>query len=44
VAVFAATARPVPDEVSQHSIHHSPRREARSWRAFDFRMATNVSK
>ena len=44
VAVFAAICGPLPDEGSEHSVHHSPGRAARSWRAFDLRMATNVSK
>ena len=42
MAVFTATACPLPDEGSERSIHHSPAVLARSWRAFDFRMATNV--
>ena len=44
MAVFAAMACPLPDEGSERCIHHSPPLAARSWRAFDFRMATKVSK
>jgi hypothetical protein len=44
MAIFAATSRPLADEGLKLSIHHSPGRAARSWRALDFRMATKVSK
>ena len=44
MAVFAATACPLPDEGPERGVHHSPVELARSWRAFDFRIATNVSK
>jgi len=44
MAVFATPACPLSDEGSERSIHYSPRLGARSWRAFDFRMATKVSK
>ncbi len=43
-AVFTATACPLPDEGPERGIHHSPGELVRSWRAFDFRMATKVSK
>lgn len=43
-AVFAATARALPDEGPESGVHHSPSELARSWRALDLRMATNVPK
>ena len=42
VAVFTATACPLPDEGPESGIHHSPEELARSWRAFDLRMAMKV--
>jgi hypothetical protein len=41
-AVFTATACPLPDEGPESGVHHSPWELARSWRALDLRMATNV--
>ena len=41
-AVLTATACPLPDEGPERGIHHSPGELARSWRAFDLRMATKV--
>jgi hypothetical protein len=43
-AVFTAAARPLPDQGPESGVHHSPWESARSWRAFDLRMATNVPK
>ena len=43
-AVFAATSCPLPHEGPERGIHHSPEELARSWRALDLRMATNVLK
>ena len=42
VAVLTATAGALPDEGAERGIHHSPGELARSWRAFDLRMATKV--
>ena len=41
-AVFAAMACPLPDESPESGLHHSAFELARSWRALDLRMATNV--
>jgi hypothetical protein len=43
-AVFTATACPLPDIGSESHVHYSPGELARSWRALDLRMATNVLK
>src|SRR5271157_645365 len=43
-AVFTATASPHPDKGPESGVHHSPWELARSWRALDLRMATNVPK
>lgn len=40
--IFASMVRPPTDEGTQRGAHHSPAELARSWRAFDLRMATNV--
>ena len=42
--VFTATAGPLPDKGPESGVHHSPWELARSWRALDLRMATNVPK
>jgi hypothetical protein len=41
-AVLTAMARPLPDERSESDVHHRPEELARSWRAFDLRIATKV--
>jgi hypothetical protein len=43
-AVFTATTRPLPNEGPESGVHHSPWELARSWRALDLRIATNVLK
>lgn len=41
-AILTPTAGPFPDEGPQPGIHQLRSELARSWRALDFRMATNV--
>ena len=41
-AVFTASTCSLTDEGPQSSVHHSPRELARSCRAFDLSVATNV--
>jgi hypothetical protein len=43
-AVFTAMAGPLSDEGPESGVHQSPSELARSWRALDLRMATNVPK
>ena len=40
--IFATAGSPVPDESPQGGIHHPPGDAARSCRALDLRMPTNV--
>jgi hypothetical protein len=40
--VFTGTPSPISDECPEGGVHHSPWELARSWRALDLRMATNV--
>jgi hypothetical protein len=43
-AVLATTSCALSHQGAERSFHHSPAEFARSWRAFDFRIARNVSK
>jgi hypothetical protein len=42
LAVFTAAACPLPDKGPERSVNHLPAESARSWRAFDLRIATTV--
>lgn len=42
MAVFTAAACPAADKGAECSISHLPAELARSWRAFDLRIATTV--
>jgi hypothetical protein len=42
--ILAPTSCSLPDEVPEAGVYHSLLIPARSWRALDFRMATNVPK